>query len=253
MPPNHNIPPLKSVPKKKRGNRRLLTLLIVFFISVFAYLFFQSPLAKISAIEIYGNEMASLSQIGQAAGVATGGSFFSVDAAKLKTRVEMVGAVKSASIVKKFPGIIKITVKEHPKAAYKIGANGQPEVILANGTPYLLNNKVFPSDRPILTGWKMDNSEWVHLCSVLAAIPDEQLSDVSEIKPFPNVFEDRIKLYTRSRFEVITRISLLAEKLPNLPFYTSEFKKRNGTTGILWLLEQDRGIPFEIQASPGTS
>ncbi|MBC8079559.1 MAG: FtsQ-type POTRA domain-containing protein [Gorillibacterium sp.] len=253
MPPKHNIPPLKSVPKKKRGNRRLLSLLIVFFISVFIFLFFQSPLAKISTIEINGNEIASLSQIGQAAGVVTGDSFFSIDTSKLKTRIEMVGAVKTASIVKKFPGIVNITVKEHPKAAYQIGVNGLPEVILADGTPYLLNNKIFPSDRPILTGWKKDNSEWDHLCSVLAAIPDELLSDVSEIKPYPNVFEDRIKLYTRSRFEVITRISLLQEKLPNLPFYTSEFKKKNGTTGTLWLLEQDRGVPFEKQTSPGTS
>ncbi|MCL6457298.1 MAG: FtsQ-type POTRA domain-containing protein [Gorillibacterium sp.] len=247
------IPPLKSVPKKKRGSRKLLTLLVVFFISVFAYLFFQSPLAKISLIEINGNEVATSGQIGQAAGVVIGDSYFKVKSNKLAARVEMVGAVKTASVVKKFPGQIIITITEYSKAAYRIGANGQPEAILADGTPHLLNNKTFPSNRPILTGWDEGNTEWKHLCSVLAAIPDEQLSDVSEIKPYPNVFEDRIKLYTRSRFEVITRISLLQEKLLNLPYYTSEFKKKNGTTGVLWLLDQDRGIPFELQASPVTS
>lgn len=253
MPPNQTIPPLRAVPKKKRASRKLLVLLLLFFISVFAYLFFQSPLAKISDIEIHGNGVATAQQIEQASGLAVGTSFFLMDETKTLAGIKTLGAVQDVKVSKKFPGKITLTVKEFGKAAYQIGEDGGPQVILANGTVHPLAGQTFPSDRPILTGWTEDNPVWKALCKELAAIPNEMLTDVSEIKPYPNVFEDRIKLYTRSRFEVITRIALLSAKLPNLPYYTSEFKKKNGTTGILWLLEQDRGETFDQAIPPGTS
>jgi cell division protein FtsQ len=253
LPPNENIPALREVPKKKRGSRKLLVLLLLFFISVFAYLFFQSSLAKISAIDIQGNEVATSDQIGQASGLAVGQSFFLIDEEEAVSGIQTLGAVQEVTVTKKFPGKVTLIVKEYGKAAYRIGEGGGPEVILANGTVHPLPGNVFPSDRPILTGWTAGDELWNNLSRVLAGIPNELLTDVSEIKPFPNVFEDRIKLYTRSRFEVITRISLLSAKLPNLSYYTNEFKKKNGTTGILWLLEQDRGETFEQAASPGPS
>lgn len=244
MPREQTVPALKAGRPKKRGSRRLLLVLLFFFLILFAYLFFQSPLGKISEIRVTGSEIAQADQLGQASGVKVGDSYFLVKTSKVKARIEAVKAVQSAKVSKSFPGLLKIEVKEYPRAAYRLGDNGHPEVVLADGSSYPLGDKAFPSDRPILTGWKTDGGEWKQLAKALAALPEEQLSDVSEIKPYPNVFPDRIKLYTRSRFEVITRISLLKEKIPKLSYYTGEFKRKNGSAGILTLLEQDRGIPF---------
>ncbi|WP_438433416.1 cell division protein FtsQ/DivIB [Gorillibacterium sp. sgz500922] len=248
MPREQAVPALKAGKPKKRGSRRLLFIIVVFFLILFAYLFFQSPLGKISEIRITGNELADAGQLGQASGVKVGDSFFLVKTADVKAGIAKVSAVQAAKVTKTFPGILSIQVQEYPRAAYWLGDDGKPQVVLSDGTAHPLKNQGFPSDRPILTGWKTGSAEWKELARTLAAIPEEQLSDVSEIKPFPNVFPDRIKLYTRSRFEVVTRISLLKEKLPQLAYYTSEFKRKNGTTGILTLLEQDRGIPFPQQS-----
>ncbi|WP_058301828.1 cell division protein FtsQ/DivIB [Gorillibacterium timonense] len=249
MPKDQTVPALKAGRPKKRGSRRLILVLLFFFLILFAYLFFQSPLGKISEIRITGNEIAELSQLGQASGVKTGDSFFLVKVEDVKKHLLTVKAVESVKVTKTFPGLLNIEVKEFPRAAYQLGKDGRPEVVLADGNSYGLKDKAFPSDRPILTGWEQGKAEWKELARVLAAIPEEQLSDISEIKPYPNVFSDRIKLYTRSRFEVVTRISLLEEKIPKLSYYTSEFKRKNGTTGILTLLEQDRGIPFPQASS----
>jgi len=251
LPREQNVPALKAGKPRKRGSRRLLLVIVFFFLILFAYLFFQSPLGKISEIRIAGNDIADAGQIGQASGVKAGDSFFLVNTAEVKARTEKIPAVQSVKATKTFPGLLTIQIMEYPRAAYRLGDNGKPEVVLADGSSHALKNQAFPSDRPILTGWQQDSAEWKQLAKVLAAIPEEQLSDVSEIKPYPNVFPDRIKLYTRSRFEVITRISLLEEKLPDLAYFTSEFKRKNGTTGILTLLEQDRGILFpEASATP---
>jgi cell division protein FtsQ len=252
-----NIPPLKTGVKKKRGSRRLLSLLVVFFIIIFAILFFQSSFSKISDIEITGNEFVAANQIGQAAGVKAGDSYFTVGTQAVEKRVKALKTIEAVTVAKHFPGRLTISIKEYPQAAYRIGAGGAPEILLADGSAYPLKDGAHPPDRPLLTGWTDDNPLKAELCKTLAAIPDALLSDVSEIKPFPNVFPDRIKIYTRSRFEVITRISLLPDKIPYLSYYTSEFKQKNGTTGVLWLLDQDRGAPYgqtpEPEPTPGQS
>lgn len=238
------MPALKAGKPKKRGSRRLILLLLFFFLIVFAYLFFQSSLGKIAEIRATGTDMTTQQQLIAASGVQPGDSFFLVKMADVEKRLLTVPAVQSVKVWKVFPGVLNMEVKEYARAGYQLGKDGSPEAVLADGRAYKLADKSFPSDRPILTGWKQDGAEWKELVQMLAAIPEEQLSDISEIKPFPNVFPDRIKLYTRSQFEVITRIALLKDKLPQLPYFTSEFKRKNGTTGILTLLEQDRGIPF---------
>ncbi|WP_052339154.1 cell division protein FtsQ/DivIB [Gorillibacterium massiliense] len=238
------IPPLKQGAKKRRGSRRLLYLLIVFFIIIFAVLFFQSSFSKITDIEISGNQYVEASQIGQAAAVDKGDSYFTVDAKKVENRLKALKTVEAVKVRKSFPGKLTITVKEFPKAAYRLLDDGSIALMFADGSSYPLKTDSTPVDRPLLTGWTDGDPMLKTLCVELARLQDALLSDISEIKPYPNVFTDRIKLYTRSRFEIITRISLLKDKIPNLTYYTNGFKEKNGTTGVLWLLEQDRGVPY---------
>ena len=71
-------------------------------------------------------------------------------------------------------------------------------------------------------------------------IPNQLISDISEIIPSPTVsFPDRIKLYTRSKFEVITAVSLLKDKVEylNQVIETEE-------PGLITMLEADSYVPF---------
>lgn len=252
MSAESKIPALKKTEKPtRRGSRKLLSLIIVFFIIIFIILFFQSSLSKISTIEVIGNELTTAEQIGQTSKVTVGQQYFSIRSKSVEDKVKSLKTIETVQVTKTFPGKIRIEVKEFGRAAYQIGSNGTPEVLLADGISYPLQDSSFPIDRPLMTGWTDDNPMKAKLCQVLAAIPAPLLSDVSEIKPSPSIYEDKIKLYTRSQFEVITRISLLSEKIQYLSYFTSEFKEKNGTTGILTLLDTDRGVPFDKSQKPG--
>ena len=67
------------------------------------------------------------------------------------------------------------------------------------------------------------------------------ISDISEILPSPTPsFPDRIKLYTRSKFEVITAVSLLRDKVEYLN-QVIEMEQ----PGIITMLEADSYEPFK--------
>ncbi|MNP62349.1 Cell division protein DivIB [compost metagenome] len=91
-----------------------------------------------------------------------------------------------------------------------------------------------------MTGWKEEDPYKTKLSQALAEIPNELTSDISEIVPSPTLsFPDRIKLYTRSHFEVITAISLLKDKVEylNQVIETEE-------PGLIKMLEADTYVPF---------
>ncbi|WNQ14217.1 FtsQ-type POTRA domain-containing protein [Paenibacillus aurantius] len=237
---------MKSERNKKPGSRKLLYLLIVFFLIVFAILFFQSSFSKITSIEIAGNDVVSSEQIGQASQAAVGDQFFAVGSSVVEERVKALQTIESVQVTKSFPGKIRIEVKEYPRAAYQLTPEGSIEVLMADGSAYPVKDKGAVIDKPILTNWGSETPERAALCKVLAGINPALLSDISEIKPDPSAaYPDKIKLFTRSQFEVITRIALLGDKIQYLDFMINEFKERNnGATGILTLLDTDRGSLF---------
>jgi cell division protein FtsQ len=105
---------------------------------------------------------------------------------------------------------------------------------------------------PILSGWAADNSLKARLCWALSQVPQQYLSDISEIRPDPTTaYEDRIKIYTRSRYEVLTTIEYLPGNIQYLGFLTNELKERGKDSGVITMLEQIRHAPFEGEAASG--
>jgi len=98
-------------------------------------------------------------------------------------------------------------------------------------------------EKPILTNWDTGDPNKAILCQTLGSISNELTSDISEIVPSPTLsFPDRIKLYTRSRFEVITSISLLKSKVAYLN-QVIETKE----PGLITMLEADSYVPFQVE------
>lgn len=99
-------------------------------------------------------------------------------------------------------------------------------------------------EKPILTNWDPEDPNKAKLCQALASIPNELTSDISEIVPSPTLsFPDRIKLYTRSRFEVITAISLLKSKVS----YLNQIIETE-QPGLIKMLEADSYVPFQVES-----
>lgn len=248
MSDDRNVPALPPVPKPRaRTNRKLLIFLFIFFVIILVILFFQSSLSRVSVIEVEGNELMTSEAIGQASQIAVGDRFFAFSSQSVTQRISSLPMIKIATVKKHFPGKVHITVQEYPKVAFQIGADGKKQAVLADGAVVELPaDSSVPLDMPILTGWTDGDPNKAALCKVLGEIPESALSDISEIKPDPSEpYPDKIKLYTRSQFEVYTTIAYLPEKIDNLPAYIASLQEDHITSGVIKMLEVEYHAPFE--------
>ncbi|MGZ7443692.1 cell division protein FtsQ/DivIB [Paenibacillus sp. TH7-28] len=241
--PKANVPALKEPEKpKKKSGRKVKVILVLLFLSLLCVLFFRSSLSKVSAIAFHGNTYSTESELLEAAGLEVGDPFFAVSSGNVQHKLESIPSVEHADVNKKFPGTIEIEIKEFPLAAYELTGDGKLNGLLANGTKIPLQNGSMPVDKPILTGWKEDDPNLVKLCKTLAEIPSELTADISEIVPSPTLsYPDRIKMYTRSEFEVISAISLLPKKAE----YLNEILQ-NQDPGQLKMLDADSYVPYPL-------
>ncbi|MGF7031940.1 cell division protein FtsQ [Paenibacillus mucilaginosus] len=243
----------KPAPSRSRGSRKLLTVLVIFFIGLLLVLFFQSSLSKISNVEVAGQELVDPAEILQKAEVKQGDHFFSVSSSDIEERVQTLPMVESAEVTKHFPGRITIQVKEHPKVAYQIGEGGQVEVLLADASILPVKVQGVPLDKPILTGWRPDDPLKTRLCLAMAKLPPSYFADISEIKPAPsNAYPDKIRLYTRTQYEVQTTIGKLPEKIKYLQSYIANLQSDGIKGGVIKMLEADYYTAVDDTPEPKT-
>jgi len=241
---SERIPALKrerEAPRTKRG-KRLLKIVIGLFVIVLIVLFFRSPLSKISEIQVVGNEYMDAGEIIRSLGVSAGDSFFIPSIGKLKNRTNSLKPIDSVKIIKKFPGVLRVEVKEYPLVAIQLAKEGKVYAVLSNGlTLPMPEGKLL--DKPILSGWKPDDKNLIAVCRVLNELPSYLVADLSEIHPDPTIsYPNRIKLFTRSRFEVITTI----ESLPDKISYLSDIVQ-NREPGKIIMLEADTYLPYSAE------
>ncbi len=249
MPEMESIPPLPKSGRKKRSSHKLLYLLLFFFVMLLSVLFFQSSVSKISEIRIQGLHWLSEEQVRQSAGIAEGDHFFGVTEKTLAARVQQLDIAESVQVRKTFPGIVNIVVEESREVAFQLKPNGEFFIILSNGVtvPMPLGRVV---DKPVLAGWDQSEAsmkQLAKLCSILGHLTPTLIADISEIRPDATVsYPDRIKMYTRSRHEVITTIANFPKKVQYLQDYIYELKSGSmpGPRRII-MLEMDYSQPLD--------
>lgn len=245
---NEKIPviPQPRVKKKSNKSRRILILLFLFFITIFLILFLHSDLSKVTQIDIEGLEYGSQSDIEAVVGLEKGDSFFFVQTSEIEQRVKSLRVVKNASVTKNFPGHITIQVEEYPAVAMEYASNGEAMIVLANGENVNNTSDQLPLHLPILSGWEVDDPIRLRLCETLADIPDAYLADVSEILPIPTVsYPDKLLIYTRSTFEVITSVQYMPEMMSVLDNVIFKLKQDDVNTGQITMLETITWSSFE--------
>lgn len=238
------MPVLREPVKKRKGSRRLLTVLFLLFAVILSVLFFNSPISKISEITITGPVYATDAEIEQAAAIQVGDAFFGTTSKTIEKRIETLNPVASVKVTKKFPGKVKIAVQEYKVVAFELSEQGGMIAILSNGASVAAAAGESLADKPMLTGWKTDNPVRAQLTKALSVIPAADLADLSEIVPYPSkAYPDRIKIYTRTKFEVITAVSVLKEKIKaiNAVIETQE-------PGRITMLLADTYVPYDDPA-----
>ncbi|MFC5467168.1 cell division protein FtsQ/DivIB [Cohnella suwonensis] len=238
------IPALKKevvVPRSRRG-KKLLRILIALVAIVLIALFFRSPMSKISEVQVSGTNYVSGEDVKKSLGAGPGDSFFFPGVGKLKNNILALKPIESVSISKHFPGVVRVEVKEYPQVAVQLAEDGKVIAVLANGTALPIPEGK-TTDKPILSGWKADDPNLAELCNALSALPAYLLADLSEIHPDPsNAYPKRIKLYTRSRFEVVTAIDKLQDKIPFLSDIV-----QNREPGKIIMLDADSYLPYSAE------
>ncbi|MEF3305544.1 cell division protein FtsQ/DivIB [Paenibacillus sp. GYB003] len=235
-------------PRPRRGSRKLLFFLLLLFVTLLAVLFFRSSLSKIASIDITGNKALTAEEVGQAAAIAIGDNFFGFRSSAVENRIRQLPAVESVTVTKKFPGSLRIAVQEYPHVAFQIRPTGEKEMVLANGLALPVKERNIVMDKPILSGWDDANPWKLELCGALRRISDKMLAEISEIRPSPtNTYEDKIKMYTRSQFEVYTTVTYLPDKIQYVEeMIDFQVMDKQTDPGVLELLEADTFIPFEM-------
>ncbi|ASA23553.1 cell division protein FtsQ/DivIB [Paenibacillus donghaensis] len=237
------LPLLKEDKPPRKISRKITVILLLLFIALLVVIFFRSSVSQITEIKFTGNKYTSREELLAKSGLELNGQFFAVSGGKLSASLMELKTVQKAVVDKQFPGIISVSIEEFPAVAYELDQSGSLKAILSSGAAVPINQTGIAVEKPILTNWKDSDPNKAKLSKALADIPNELTSDISEIVPSPTLsFPDRIKLYTRSRFEVITAISLLKSKVSylNQVIETEE-------PGLIKMLEADSYVPFQIK------
>lgn len=235
---------MKQSKQVANAKSKLTRVLILFFVIVAAAIFFKSPLAEIKFIHVEGNLIAGNQEILEKADLVVGDSFFAFRAGAAESRIEEIPGVKSANVKRTFPGEITLEISEYRLAAYQV-VNGKAEMVLEDGHVLPMTDLSTWLDRPILSNWSRYEKLKLELCKVLAGLSYEQVADLSEIMPAPtNAYPDKIKMYTRSSFEVVTTISKLKGKLPYLANVVNDLKDSGQMSGRITMLEANSSQPF---------
>jgi cell division protein FtsQ len=243
--PKSNIPVLKKPKPKRNTSKKVAALLILLFLVLLGVLFFRSSLSKITEIDFRGSAYSTNQELLKQSGLKVGGSFFGTSAGSISKRLSAIPSIESATVDKRFPGVVEVTIHEYASVAYELAQNGKLQAYLANGSKVQVKQGI-SLEKPMLSGWEKDQVHLIKLCSTLSKMEDDLTSDISEILPSPTLsFPDRIRLYTRSGFEVLTTI----EKLPDKAGYLNDIIETQ-EPGLITMLEADTYVPF---VSPGDS
>lgn len=239
------MPVLKEPSRKRMGSRKLLTILILLFVALLAVLFFNSSISKVSEIQIKGMRFVTQEEIGKAAGILVGDAFFRTASSTIEDRIVALPQINKVKVTKVFPGLLKIAVEEFPVVAFELSKQGEMTALLSNGTSVEADSDEMQLvDKPVLSGWTDDDPVKAELTKKLGEISTKQLSDLSEIIPYPSsAYPDRIVMYTRTKFEVVTAVSVLQDKIDalNAVIETQE-------PGRITMLLADTYVPFQSES-----
>ncbi|ULO08880.1 FtsQ-type POTRA domain-containing protein [Paenibacillus sp. 19GGS1-52] len=239
--PTTRLPLLKEDKPKKKMSRKITAILLLLFTALLAVIFFRSSVSRITEINFQGSQYSSREELLSQSKLQIGGQFFAVSTNSVEDSLKELKTIQKATVEKNFPGVISVRIEEYPAVAYELDQAGSLKAILSSGAAVSINETGIAVEKPILTNWDASDPYKAKLCQALGSIPNQLTSDISEIVPSPTLsFPDRIKLYTRSRFEVITAISLLKAKVEYLNQVTETEQP-----GLIKMLEADSYVPFQ--------
>lgn len=216
------IPKLKQQ-RRKKANKRLTILLILFFTMIALVVYFQSPLSHVKRVVVKGNVSYSEEELIGISGITKETNIWRVDETTIKERLESLPEIKNAAITLKFPNSIELNMMEYRQIAFLVQEKNYYPV-LENGT--LLKEKRalegFTANAPLLFSFE-EGEILDEMILSLQALPENVLNSISEIHYEPVKTDTyRIALFMNDGFEVNASLRTFAEKMAHYPSIVSQ-------------------------------
>lgn len=224
------IPKLKEA-RKKKANRRLIYYLTMFTILISLIIYLQSPLSDVKTIEVDGNKYVDKETILTIAHVEEKMNIWEVSKKKVTKRLKENALIDEATIERKLPNTIKISVKENPVVGF-VQTDGGYSSVLPNGT--LVPQKeqqIDLAEAPVLKKFE-DDDMLSRMADELALLSPNIVQLISEVIWTPsdeNQF--KIVLYMNDGLIVDTSIRSFAEKMEDYPTIVAQIEP--GEKGII--------------------
>ncbi|WP_096154724.1 MULTISPECIES: cell division protein FtsQ/DivIB [Bacillus] len=215
------IPKLKEQ-RKQKANRRLIIYLSFFFILIIFIIYFQSPLSKVSAIQVIGNERVSEEEVIELSTIDNSTSYWRVNEKEVSVAIKSHPEIKGVILKKKLPNTVEIIVEEHLRIAY-IFDDGDYRPVLDNGKILIPQpDSTIPHDAPIMFYWKK-HELLVSFIDELLKLPESVIYAISEIHHTPVENNNHLlTLYMNDGFEVRANIRDFSNKLKSYPSIVSQ-------------------------------
>lgn len=240
---DERIPQVKQQRPRRRGNRKLAFLLVLFFLTVLIVVFIQSPYSKVQQIQVFGNDIYSAEQIVAQSGLTRDMQFLNVWESSVRNALQPFEGIKEVTLTRSFPGVIQIHVTEHKRVAFWSGQDGTRFPLLENG--YVLKQVDFSKrvvDRPLISSWSAPEL-LPNLAKSLSRLSPAVLGEISDIALTPTVYDkQRVRLFMRDGNEVRSVVYKLDKMLNWYPAIVKELP--SDSKGVLSMFEQPWFVPY---------
>lgn len=215
------IPTLREK-RRKRSNRKFLILILIFLLTLFLLLYFQSPYSEIDKIKIVGADIVPAEKYLQQSNLSLGESMWGFRQKEIEEKIEKLKWVKNVHVKRKLLTTVIIEVEEYKKVAY-VTDNNVFYPLLENG--YVLEtSREEPIDAPVFVNFK-DEMIREKLLNELGKLDSSILPLISEIHSNGEKDPYGITLFMNDGYEVRAEVTSLAKKLNYYPSIVAQINQ----------------------------
>ncbi|MDF2556234.1 MAG: cell division protein FtsQ [Bacillales bacterium] len=243
--PIEKINPMVQEKRKIEAKKKLVNLLIVFFILALIIVYFQSDYSRVRALEINGTSITSNSEIIEWSGFKENDYFLKIRTGLMKEKLENHGEIKKVTFKRGFPNKLSVSVDEYKQFASLI-VKGKNYPVLENG--YVLKEETENSNSNlILQDFHVDDY-LVDTVLELRKLPSDILLCISEVQYTPSeIDKNKLTLFMNDGMQVLVTIS----RISNLKFYPDYISNvPEGKKGLLDLEVANFFKPFDEIIEP---
>lgn len=229
---------------KQHKPRKLIALIIIFFLLISVVIFFNSSFSRIVEIKITGLNLLNENEIYEKAKININMQYLFTSSARIEKKLLGFKEIKDVEVTKQFPGKLNINIVEYEPVTL-LYYNNKWFPVLENGYIYQRSYENIYVNYPLITKWN-DLETIPQLVEELNEVNPKVLMEISEIQQNPqNNNPDQLLLITREGYKVHITLKDISEKLNHYPTIVESLKAKSSSLGNIYLFESMRFEEFK--------